>query len=58
MTSETEKAIRQYHAYLVKNLIYCGIVIHPMQISALMANLNGYVVEQKEGKVQTTSRNV
>lgn len=50
--AEIEKAVRQYHKHLVSHLIDCGIVLFPMQVSALQTMLNAYVESIKEADLQ------
>lgn len=52
---QTEKAVRQYHKHLVSHLIDCGIVLFPVQVSALQTMLNTYVESNKESEVSDAS---
>lgn len=45
-------AVRHYHAHLVAHLIDCGIVLFPVQISALQNILNAYVESIKDADPQ------
>lgn len=47
---DEERAVRQYHLYLVNALIDGGIVTNPAQISSLQNLVNQYLTEQQPGK--------